>query len=134
MLDRIRTGGQFVATAPMLLDDSDWSTPPVRGHDVRGFVNVIHGCNEHCTYCVVPSTRGMEMSRTMESIWKEVKSLRDNNYKEVTLLGQNIDAYGRDMTPKRSFADLLEYLDRKLGSDPTMRIRYVRQQFPDLSQ
>lgn len=68
----------------------------------------------------------MEMSRTMESIWKEIKSLQDNNYKEVTLLGQNIDAYGRDMTPKRSFAELLEYLDEKLGSNSNLRIRYVR--------
>jgi tRNA-2-methylthio-N6-dimethylallyladenosine synthase len=127
IIDQIRTGRQLVATAPNLMAEMDWSTPPIRGHDVRGFVNVIFGCNEHCTYCVVPATRGMEMSRTMESIWHEVKSLRDNGHKEVTLLGQNIDAYGRDMNPKRSFAELLEYLDRQLGgNNADMRLRYVR--------
>jgi tRNA-2-methylthio-N6-dimethylallyladenosine synthase len=78
---------------------------------------------EHCTYCVVPATRGTEQSRTMEHILQECLDLANSGYKEVTLLGQNIDAYGRDMVPKRTFGDLLEFLNHNLP--PKMRIRYV---------
>jgi tRNA-2-methylthio-N6-dimethylallyladenosine synthase len=98
-------------------------TKPIRGHDVRAWVNVIFGCNEHCTYCVVPATRGMEQSRSMEAILQECLQLADAGYKEVTLLGQNIDAYGRDMVPKRTFADLLGFLNDRIPTK--MRIRYV---------
>lgn len=128
VLEQVLSGGQqLVATAPMLLqeqnDSNGWHGKPVRGHDVRAWVNVIHGCNEHCTYCVVPATRGMEQSRTMEAILQECLDLSAEGYKEVTLLGQNIDAYGRDMVPKRTFAKLLEYLNANLPEK--MRIRYV---------
>lgn len=123
VLERVTYGHQVVATAPLLLQE-DWGwNKPVRGHDVRAWVNVIFGCNEHCTYCVVPGTRGMEQSRTMEAILQECRELAEQGYKEVTLLGQNIDAYGRDMVPKRTFADLLEYLNANLSVK--MRIRYV---------
>jgi len=121
VLNRVQDGHQVVATAPMLIQED--MSRPIRGHDVRAWVNVIYGCNEHCTYCVVPATRGMEQSRTMEAILKECLDLAEDGYKEVTLLGQNIDAYGRDMVPKRNFADLLEYLNARLPSP--MRIRYV---------
>ena len=90
----------------------------------RAWCNVIYGCNEHCTYCVVPATRGMEQSRPMEGILSECLDLVAAGYKEVTLLGQNIDAYGRDMVPKRTFADLLEYLNHHIPTDQ-FRIRYV---------
>lgn len=121
VLERVKDGHQVVATAPMLVQED--LSQPIRGHDVRAWVNIIYGCNEHCTYCVVPATRGMEQSRTMEAILQECLDLADAGYKEVTLLGQNIDAYGRDMVPKRNFADLLEYLNARLPSP--MRIRYV---------
>ena len=58
--------------------------------------NIIYGCNERCTYCVVPSVRGKEQSRTPEAIKSEIEDLAKSGYKETTLLGQNIDAYGRD--------------------------------------
>lgn len=105
--------------------DGDWMTPIKRGHSVRAWVNVIYGCNEHCTYCVVPSVRGVEQSRSMEAILQECLQLAASGYKEVTLLGQNIDAYGRDMIPKRTFADLLHYLDDNLPPNTISRIRYV---------
>ena len=77
---------------------------------------------ERCTYCVVPTTRGVEQSRPVESILEEVKELVSEGYKEVTLLGQNIDAYGRDMVPKRKFSDLL----RAVGSvEGLKRLRFV---------
>ena len=106
--------------------DGDWMTPIKRGHSVRAWVNVIYGCNEHCTYCVVPSVRGVEQSRSMEAILRECLQLAASGYKEVTLLGQNIDAYGRDMVPKRTFADLLLYLNDNLPPDTISRIREFR--------
>jgi tRNA-2-methylthio-N6-dimethylallyladenosine synthase len=126
VLDQVMRGQahQVVVTEPMLLQEDIGWNQPVRGHTVRAWVNIIHGCNEHCTYCVVPGTRGMEQSRTMENILQECLTLSQAGYKEVTLLGQNIDAFGRDMTPKRTFADLLEFLNANLP-DPEMRIRYV---------
>jgi tRNA-2-methylthio-N6-dimethylallyladenosine synthase len=104
--------------------DGDWMVPIKRGHSTRAWVNVIYGCNEHCTYCVVPSVRGVEQSRSMEAILQECLSLAESGYKEITLLGQNIDAYGRDMMPRRTFADLLHYLNENLPSSLS-RIRYV---------
>jgi tRNA-2-methylthio-N6-dimethylallyladenosine synthase len=122
VLESVEWGHQVVATSPMIHQDKDFAKP-IRGHRIRAFVNVIMGCNEHCSYCVVPGTRGMEQSRPMEAILDECLDLAANGYKEITLLGQNIDAYGRDMTPKRNFADLLIYLNANLPEK--MRIRYV---------
>ncbi len=123
LLDDVSRGHQVVATDPTLLSED--LSRPVRGHNVRAWVNVINGCNEHCTYCVVPGVRGVEQSRPMESILKECMDLADAGYKEVTLLGQNIDAYGRDLSPKRTFADLLYYLNEAIPDGTIKRIRYV---------
>jgi hypothetical protein len=123
VLESVQWGHQVVVTAPMLHKEDNDFAKPIRGHTVRAWVNVINGCNEHCTYCVVPATRGMEQSRSMESILQECMGLLESGYKEVTLLGQNIDAYGRDMVPKRTFAELLEYLNANLPDK--IRIRYV---------
>ena len=73
----------------------------------------------------MPSVRGVEQSRSMEAILQECIQLASAGYKEVTLLGQNIDAYGRDMTPRRTFADLLHYLNENLPDGTISRIRYV---------
>jgi len=124
LLQDVSRGHQIVATDPTLLSEQDLSRP-IRGHKVRAWVNIIHGCNEHCTYCVVPGTRGVEQSRSMEHLLKECLDLASSGYKEITLLGQNIDAYGRDMTPKRTFADLLNYLNENIPSGTIERIRYV---------
>lgn len=70
---------------------------PRRESEVTAWVNVIYGCNEKCTYCVVPFTRGEEQSRKPEDIRREMTSLGEAGYREVTLLGQNVDAYGRDL-------------------------------------
>lgn len=116
-------GGSLVDNDSSREKDGDWMTPIKRGHNVRAWVNIIYGCNEHCTYCVVPSVRGVEQSRSMEAILKECIQLAASGYKEVTLLGQNIDAYGRDMVPKRTFADLLHYLNDNLPPNTISRIR-----------
>ena len=125
----VSTGITSSSTADIVQDGDGSSTSsllakPIRGHPIKAFVNTILGCNEHCTYCVVPATRGMEQSRPMEAILQEILTeLIPQGYKEVTLLGQNIDAYGRDMVPKRSFAQLLEYLDANIPDK--VRIRYT---------
>ena len=85
--------------------------PRKRNHPYKAWVNIMYGCDEFCTYCIVPYTRGTERSRAPEDIIEEVKHLKNEGYKEVTLLGQNVNAYGRDFkaTPY-SFANLLEEL------------------------
>ena len=123
LLEGVGRGHQIVATDPTLISED--MSQPVRGHATRAWVNVIHGCNEHCTYCVVPGVRGVEQSRSMESILQECLDLAAAGYKEITLLGQNIDAYGRDMMPKRTFADLLHYLNKNIPEGTIERVRYV---------
>lgn len=88
LLEDVANGNQVVATeASHIMEDS---TKPRRQSGTCAWVNVIYGCNERCTYCIVPTTRGVEQSRPVESILEEVKELVDQGYKEVTLLGQNI--------------------------------------------
>ena len=123
LLEGVGRGHQIVATDPTLITED--LSRPVRGHATRAWVNVIHGCNEHCTYCVVPGVRGVEQSRSMEAILRECLALAEAGYREITLLGQNIDAYGRDMQPKRNFAGLLRYLNKNIHPGTIERIRYV---------
>jgi tRNA-2-methylthio-N6-dimethylallyladenosine synthase len=120
LLESVAEGNQVVATeAAYQMEDSLMSQ---RRSDVTGFVNVIYGCNERCTYCVVPTTRGVEQSRTPEAIVKEIGELVKLGYKEVTLLGQNVDAWGRDMNPKQKFADLLALAGEVPG---IQRVRFL---------
>ena len=95
LLEQVLKGNQIVATEPIhIIEDI---TKPRRASKITAWVNIIYGCNERCSYCVVPSVRGPEQSRTPEDICSEIKLLEQQGYKEVTLLGQNIDAYGRDL-------------------------------------
>ncbi len=95
LLEQVLAGNQVVATEPIhIMEDI---TKPRRESTVTAWVNVIYGCNERCTYCVVPSVRGVEQSRPPEAIRAEMEELGRQGFKEVTLLGQNIDAYGRDL-------------------------------------
>lgn len=74
----------------------------------KAWVNIMYGCDKFCTYCIVPYTRGKQRSRTMEQILEEVRELKEQGYKEITLLGQNVNAYGKDIDPTINFATLLE--------------------------
>lgn len=96
--------------------------PVKRAPGIRAWVPVIHGCNNFCTYCIVPYVRGRERSRPMESILREVRELVESGYREVTLLGQNVNSYGKDLEPKVDFADLLRAVN---GVDGLRRIRYT---------
>ena len=88
--------------------------PVCRNNKHKAFVNIIYGCNKFCTYCIVPYTRGKERSRRYEDIIKECQKLVDDGYKEITLLGQNVNAYGKDLDEGKDFSDLLEGV-AKLG-------------------
>jgi tRNA-2-methylthio-N6-dimethylallyladenosine synthase len=95
--------------------------PKHRKSKHKAWVSIMYGCDEFCTYCIVPYTRGRERSRSKDDIIKEVKELVQEGYKEVTLLGQNVNAYGKDKYDDYSFGDLLQDLD-KIGID---RIKYT---------
>ena len=95
--------------------------PSVRQHKHKAFVNIMDGCDKFCTYCIVPYTRGQQRSRLSQDILNEVKSLYENGYKEVTLLGQNVNAYGKDLSNGDSFADLLA----KVSDIGISRIRFT---------
>lgn len=82
--------------------------PVVRANNYKAYVNIIYGCDKFCTYCIVPYTRGRERSRKKEDILKEVRELVDDGYREVTLLGQNVNAYGKDLYDDYNMGDLLE--------------------------
>ncbi len=96
--------------------------PKKREHHSKAWVNIMFGCDEFCTYCIVPYTRGKERSRTPQSIIEEVKGLIKEGYKEVTLLGQNVNAYGRDFKDKHyTFSNLLD----DLGTLNMPRVRFT---------
>ncbi len=87
--------------------------PRIRAGNVKAYVNIMFGCDEFCTYCIVPYTRGKERSRQPEDIIMEIESLAKQGFKEVTLLGQNVNAYGKDFVERKySFAELLEAISK----------------------
>ena len=108
----------------------------IGGNRVSGFVSIMRGCNNFCHYCIVPFTRGRERSRDVESILREVKDLHDRGFKEITLLGQNVNSYGLLPNGKRpengtSFAELL----RKVAqSVPDMRVRFSTSNPEDMTE
>lgn len=109
------------------------SLPVQRDHKLKAFVNVIYGCTNFCTYCIVPYVRGKEHSRLPEKIKEDVLGLVADGYREVTLLGQNVNAYGKDLANGASFSQLLA----DLNSIPELaRIRFTtshpRDMGPDL--
>ncbi len=97
------------------------------GHKIGGFVSIMRGCNNFCHYCIVPYTRGRERSRDVESILREVRDLRDRGFKEVTLLGQNVNSY---QAGGESFAQLLRTVAQEA---PEMRIRFTTSHPKDMS-
>lgn len=105
------------------------------GHKIGGFVSIMRGCNNFCHYCIVPYTRGRERSRDVESILREVRDLRDRGFKEVTLLGQNVNSYKSEVVKEGgneevTFAQLLRLVAHEA---PQMRIRFTTSHPKDMS-
>lgn len=105
--------------------------PVKRNDNFKAWIPISHGCNNYCSYCVVPYVRGPEISRLPENIINETKELISNGYKEITLLGQNVNSYGKDLQEKIDFADLLLKLDQ-LGN--SIRLRFMTSHPRDFSE
>lgn len=105
--------------------------PVVRQDSVKGWVSIMYGCNNFCTYCVVPSVRGRERSRLPEDVLAECRDLVEKGYKDITLLGQNVNSYGKDLGLDTDFADLLERVNAIPGD---FLIRFMTSHPKDASQ
>ena len=106
------------------------------GRSISGFVSIMRGCNNFCSYCVVPYTRGRERSRDVESILNEVRDLQARGYKEVTLLGQNVNSYRyvkSDVSDQPSVIDFADLLETVAEAVPDMRIRFTTSHPKDMS-
>ena len=118
--ERIKTGKQNIEVFSKTGDVIE-NIPAKRDSKVSAWVDIILGCDKFCTYCIVPYTRGTQRSRRKESILKEVEKLKNDGYKEVTLLGQNVNAYGKDLYEDYNLANLL----RDVSASGIERIRFV---------
>ena len=121
--------GQKAIDVELSLTETYRDVVPQRicGPHIGGFVSIMRGCNNFCHYCIVPYTRGRERSRDVESILREVRDLRDRGYKEVTLLGQNVNSYNCSGT---DFPTLLRMVAREV---PEMRVRFTTSHPKDMS-
>lgn len=118
--ERIKTGKQNIEVFSKTGDVIE-NIPAKRDSKVSAWVDIILGCDKFCTYCIVPYTRGTQRSRRKESIIKEVEKLKNDGYKEVTLLGQNVNAYGKDLKDGVTFDKLLE----EVAKTNIERVRFV---------
>jgi tRNA-2-methylthio-N6-dimethylallyladenosine synthase len=105
--------------------------PVSRENNIQAWVSIMHGCNNYCSYCVVPYTRGREKSRTSSSILNEIKILAGQGYKEITLLGQNVNSYGLDYSEGLTFPKLLIKVEEIPGIE---RVRFVTSHPKDFSK
>ena len=121
----------FDTEQPINYLEIDEKTPQTRTSYPNAWINIIYGCNNFCTYCIVPYVRGREVSRDMNSVLDEVKKCVDEGYKEITLLGQNVNSYGNDVNdPNVNFANLLRKIDKIEGK---FRVRFMTSHPKDLN-
>ena len=105
--------------------------PVVRQDNIKAWVSIMYGCNNFCSYCIVPYVRGRERSRRPEDILAEVRQLVEEGYKDITLLGQNVNSYGKDLAEPLDFADLLERVNAIPGD---FLIRFMTSHPKDATQ
>ncbi len=122
LIQRARAERETVVDIWEAMPDAPEELPVAREGDLKAWVTIIHGCNKMCTYCIVPRTRGEELSRAPEQILAEVQDLGAGGFKEITLLGQNVNAYGKDLR-YTDFGDLVTLLDQ--NSPGIERIRFT---------
>lgn len=120
LVKRIEAGEKVVSTEEKPFEESEIQINRVKG--VNAWIPIMEGCNNFCTYCIVPYTRGRERSRKPELIMAEVKKALSEGFKEVTLLGQNVDSYGKDLEPHQNLSWLLRQINAIEGK---FRIRFV---------
>ena len=106
LFERLTRKGRIFSTEPSDGNIAE-GLPVVRQGGLKAWVSIMYGCNNFCTYCIVPYVRGRERSRDPERILKEVRELVEQGYKDITLLGQNVNSYGKDLGLDIDFADLL---------------------------
>jgi tRNA-2-methylthio-N6-dimethylallyladenosine synthase len=121
-LNRVKQEGRSIIEIQDKEDGIVEGLPIDRESSVKAFVTIMYGCNNFCTYCVVPFVRGRERSRKPEDIEKEIEDLVLKGYTEITLLGQNVNSYGKDLEPKLSFANLLRRINKVEGIE---RIKFM---------
>jgi tRNA-2-methylthio-N6-dimethylallyladenosine synthase len=110
LLDEVQEKRVRVVDVPSRYGEIIESMPSKRTHRFKAFVNIMYGCDKFCTYCIVPYTRGKERSRKIEDIVKECVELVNDGYQEITLVGQNVNSYGKDFKDGTDFAQLLEII------------------------
>ena len=104
--------------------------PIKRTDKIKAWIPIIHGCNNFCSYCIVPYVRGRERSRSMKEIIQEAKKLESEGYREITILGQNVNSYGKDLIEIVEFADMIYALNDIRG---IKRIRFITSHPKDFS-
>jgi tRNA-2-methylthio-N6-dimethylallyladenosine synthase len=121
VLQAVQTGQPVVEIFQELPEDLP-ELPVIRQSNLSAWVSIIYGCDYNCTYCIVPYVRGREKSREADVIVREIEELAQSGYREITLLGQNVTAYGHDLNPSIHLGDLL----RRLGPlDDIKRVRFI---------
>jgi tRNA-2-methylthio-N6-dimethylallyladenosine synthase len=134
LIDKVESGEKAVNTQLSTVETYDNITPVRIGDKaMSGFVSITRGCNNFCTYCIVPYTRGRERSRDPQDILKEVNDLSEKNYKEVTLLGQNVNSYKWLPEGERKPVRFWDLLERVAEINSNIRIRFTTSHPKDMS-
>ena len=129
-LNRVRTEGVQIKEIYNKEEEIIEGLPVDRKSDVKAFVTIMYGCNNFCTYCIVPYVRGRERSRKPKDIINEIKELVESGYKEITLLGQNVNSYGKGLEEDINFAKLLRMINEVDGLE---RVRFMTSHPKDLT-
>ncbi|KEI15240.1 (dimethylallyl)adenosine tRNA methylthiotransferase [Clostridium haemolyticum NCTC 9693] len=129
-IERVKTEGKSIIEIWDKEKDIVEGLPVDRKSDIKAFVTIMYGCNNFCSYCIVPYVRGRERSRDPQNIIDEIKDLVSKGYKEITLLGQNVNSYGKGLIPEINFADLLRMVNKIEGLE---RIRFMTSHPKDVS-